>query len=139
MRLTAQQVMVQPAEAIQPADSVAAAVRAMQARGVSSLIVLPRFEGDPFGIVTKGDVVARVVAAGRDPQRVRVAEVMTWPVVMARPESSLGECVALMRAHHVRRLPVCGDDGPPVGILCDTDVYAALLQLMLQAGGPHAR
>ena len=32
----------------------------MQARGISSLIVAPRYAGDRFGIVTKVDVIAKL-------------------------------------------------------------------------------
>jgi CBS domain-containing protein len=127
--LTARQLMRQPVAAIQPADSVAAAVREMQARGISSLIVLPKFAGDAFGIITKADIVGKVVAKGRDPRRVHVADAMTRPVVTVRPESSLRECAALMMRHHVRRLPVCAGDGAPLGMVSDSDVFDALLHI----------
>lgn len=124
--------MRQPVAAIPSAESVAAAVREMQARGISSLIVLPRYDGEAFGIITKSDVVAKVVARGRDPARVPVADVMTRPVVTVGPECSMRECAALMMRHHVRRLPVCAGDGPPVGIVSDSDVFDALLYLQTE-------
>jgi CBS domain-containing protein len=119
--------MKQPVHSIQPAESVAAAVREMQARGISCLIVAPRYPGDLFGIVTKSDIIGKVVARGRDPQRVHVSDVMTRPVFTVRPDSSMRECAALMMRYHVRRLPVCAEGGPPVGIVSDSDVFDALL------------
>jgi CBS domain-containing protein len=131
--LTARQVMRQPVHSIQPADSVAAAVREMQARSISCLIVAPRYPGDGFGIVTKSDVIGKVVARGRDPQRVHVSDVMTRPVVTVQPDSTMRECAALMMRYHVRRLPVCADGSAPLGIVSDSDVFDALLNFHTEA------
>lgn len=119
--------MKQPVHSIQPAESVSAAVRAMQAHSISCLIVVPRFPGDGFGIVTKSDVIGKVVARGRDPQRVHVSDVMTRPVHTVQPDSTMRECAALMMRYHVRRLPVCAEAGQPVGIVSDSDVFDVLL------------
>jgi CBS domain-containing protein len=127
--LTARDVMRQPVVSIPAAESVVEAVRLMQTRRISSLIVLPRYDGDPFGIITKADVVAKVVAAGRDPQRLHVSEVMSRPVHTVPPDSTMRACAALMMQYRVRRLPVCADNGEPIGIVSDSDVFGALLRL----------
>ena len=126
--VTAQHIMRRPVVTIEPAESVAQAVRVMQARGISSLIVAPRYAGDRFGILTKADVIAKVVAQGRDPQRLHVSDVMTRDVHTVPPGSSMRECATLMMRHRVRRLPVCGDNGEPIGIVSDSDVFGALLR-----------
>jgi|SRR5579859_2028784 len=126
--LTAQQIMRQPVVTIQPAESVAQAVRVMQARGISSLIVMPRYAGDRFGIVTKSDVIAKVVAQGRDPGRLHVSDVMTRDVHTVPPGCSMRDCAMMMMRHRVRRLPVCQENGEPIGIISDSDVFGALLR-----------
>ena len=128
MEVTAQHIMRRPVVTIEPAESVAQAVRVMQARGISSLIVAPRYAGDRFGILTKADVIAKVVAQGRDPQRLHVSDVMTREVHTVPPGSSMRECATLMMRHRVRRLPVCADNGEPIGIVSDSDVFGALLR-----------
>jgi len=130
--LTARQIMRQPVHVIHRADSVARAVRLMQAHGVSSLLVPPRFEGEAYGIITKGDVIAKVVAPGRDPLRVHVSEVMTGSLHTIEPECSLRECAALMMRHRIRRLPVFAG-GEPVGIVGDADVFDTLLNFHTDA------
>ncbi len=127
-RLTAGDIMRQPVIGIAAAESVAQAVRVMQARRISSLIVTPRYAGDPFGIITKADVIAKVVAQGKDPQRLHVSAVMTAPVHTVSPDCSMRECAALMMRHRVRRLPVCGANGEPIGIVSDSDVFGTLLR-----------
>jgi CBS domain-containing protein len=119
--------MRQPVHSIAPAESVARAVRAMHANNISSLIVTPRFDGDGYGIITKADVISKVVALGREPQRVRVSDVMTRPLHMVAPDCGMRQCAAMMMQHRVRRLPVCAEDGHPIGIVSDSDVFDALL------------
>jgi CBS domain-containing protein len=130
--LTAQHIMRQPVRSIPSADSVAQAVREMQKHGISSLLVPPRFEGEAYGIVTKHDVINKVVAQGRDPARVRVADVMTRPLLTVPPDCSMKECAALMMRHRIRRLPVFVQDAP-VGIVSDSDVFDALLHFHTEA------
>ena len=66
--LNARQIMRQPVITIPAAESVAQAVREMQAHEISCLLVAPRFEGEGYGIITKADVVGKVVARGREPE-----------------------------------------------------------------------
>ncbi len=120
-----QEVMRCPVYTIQPADSVAQAVRAMKAHGVSSLIVLPRFEGEAYGIITQHDIIAKVIAEGQNTMRVPVKEAMSRPVYAVAPDCSLRECASLMLLHRIRRLPVFAD-GRPVGVLSRTTVFGAL-------------
>ncbi len=132
--LTARHVMRQPVHMVPGSDSVAHAVRLMHTRGVSSLLVPPRLEGEEYGIVTKADVVAKVVAQGRDPLRVHVSEVMTRPVHTVEPDCSLRECAALMMRYRIRRLPVFAGSRPaPVGIVSDSDVFDMLLNFHTEA------
>jgi CBS domain-containing protein len=119
--------MRQPVITIQAAESVAQAVREMQAHDISCLLVQPRFEGEGYGIITKADVVAKVVARGREPARIHVSAVMSRPLHTVAPDCTLRQCAALMMRHHVRRLPVVAERGEPIGIVSDSDVFDALL------------
>lgn len=125
--LNARQIMRQPVITIPAAESVAQAVRAMQAHDISCLLVPPRFDGEGYGIITKADVVAKVVARGRDVGRIPVSAAMTRPMHTVGPDCTVRECAALMLRHHVRRLPVLGERGEPLGIVSDSDVFDALL------------
>ncbi len=130
---TARHIMRQPVREIHAAESVAQAVRAMQAHGISCLLVAPRFDGDGYGIITKADVVGKVVARGRDPGRVCVRDVMTRPLHTVPAEASMRQCAALMMRYHIRRLPVVDERGRPLGIVSDSDVFDALLHFHTEA------
>jgi CBS domain-containing protein len=111
---------------------VALAVRQMQINRISSLIVPPRFEGEVYGILTKHDVLGKVVAAGRDPLRVLVREAMTTPLISVDPDCPLRRCASLMMLHRIRRLPVMVA-GRPVAMVSDSDVFDALLNVHTEA------
>jgi len=131
--LTARKIMRQPVHTVHRADSVARAVRLMQTHRVSSLLVPPRFEGEGYGIITKADVISKVVAQGRDPLRVHVSEVMTKSLHTVGPDCTLRECAALMMRHRIRRLPVFAEGGQLVGIVGDSDVFDTLLNFHTEA------
>jgi len=101
-----------------PDTRVAEAVALMLASGVSAVLVVE--QGALTGIFTEHDVVSRVIASGRDPQVVRVAEVMTREPLTVSPESTLGRALVLMHERSIRHLPVV-QDGKPVGIVCARD------------------
>src|SRR3990170_1608177 len=82
--------------------SVREAVRRMADRHIGAV---PVIDGERVtGIFTERDVMARVVAAGRDPDRTTVAEVMTRDLVAAHPSDTCQDCLRLMTRAKVRHL-----------------------------------
>jgi len=101
--------------------SVLDAAKEMNARRVGSLVVI---EGDSVvGIFTERDVLSRVVAARRDPETTSVGQVMTAPVAVCHPETTLEECRGVMTNRRIRHLPVVAD-GRLVGIIPSGDILA---------------
>ena len=83
----------------------------------------PIVEGERLvGVLTDRDIAVRVVAEGRDPDRVKVAEVASRDVVTLDPQQDLDEALRLMAQHQVRRLPVVEEDGRLVGVVAQADV-----------------
>ncbi len=99
------------------------AVEKMAAVGISSLLVGDVHAGG--GIITKRDIVTKLVAAGRDPREVLVGEVMSTPVHTVDAGLALEECSSLMAAAGVRRFPVVRG-GRIDGIISDSDILAAV-------------
>jgi CBS domain-containing protein len=77
------------------------------------------------GIFTERDILNRVVAAGRDPGRTLVREVMSTPVACCAPETTQEECRTVMRTQRIRHLPVVQGERL-VGIISVGDVLAAV-------------
>ena len=58
---------------------------------------------------------------GRTEKETSVREIMTSPLVVVTPDTSVDECMALMTDRRIRHLPVV-DDGEVVGIVSIGDV-----------------
>jgi CBS domain-containing protein len=74
------------------------------------------------GIFTERDIVRRVIAAGRDPGAMRVAEVMTPSPRTVSAETSLVNAFALMIEGKFRHLPVVDGDGRVIAMLSIQDI-----------------
>lgn len=72
--------------------------------------------GSLVGLVTAEVLVARVVAAGRDPRSTRVAEIAEPVEVTVSPDTDVDEAIRLMEEGDVERLPVV-ENGRLVGVL----------------------
>jgi len=80
----------------------------------------------PIGILTDRDIMCRVLAAGTDPQRTRVADVMSENVVSSSVDASLHAVLERAQTHAVRRIPLVDDSGRLVAIVSLDDVVAEL-------------
>jgi CBS domain-containing protein len=74
------------------------------------------------GVVTDRDITCRTVAAGLNPLELRAQDAMTGPAVTIRPDASLDDCLNLMEANRIRRLPVVDEDGCVCGIVAQADI-----------------
>jgi CBS domain-containing protein len=123
MSLYVRDVMVPRVQLIEATTSAKNSARMMDKFCVSSLIVLS--EGGIVGIVTERDLLTRVVATGQNPEQVTVREIMSEPIIVTSPDSTLEEAVQLMLMERIKKLPVMEEDGEMmrlVGILSMTDI-----------------
>jgi CBS domain-containing protein len=84
---------------IEEGASVRDAAIQMRSRGHTCVLVARG--GKPVGIVTERDVLYRVVASGRDPNKVMLKEVMSSPLITVNPKTSLSEAMTLMATRGV--------------------------------------
>ncbi len=105
--------------------TVTEAVRLMLKLRVTCLIVNRRNHNDAWGIVVRKDVVNKVIDPGKDPDEVRVFEIMTRPLIMVSPGLALKYCARMMHQAGIRRAPVF-DGRNIVGIINNTDIFLAL-------------
>ncbi|NIM59207.1 MAG: CBS domain-containing protein [Candidatus Aminicenantes bacterium] len=106
-------------------ETVANAIGIMKEIRISSLIVNRRGPEDTWGIITRKDVVSKVVSPGRDPHAVFVFEIMTKPLVMVSPDLELKYCARLFNQAGIRRAPVF-DGKDIVGILSNSNIFFAI-------------
>jgi len=107
--------------------TVREAVKTMLEKKVSALIVNARNVDDAFGIVTRKDVVNKIVAQGKDPKAVKVHEIMTKPLITVSPGLSVKYCARLFAKTGIRRAPVF-DGKKIVGMINNTSLVRTLMQ-----------
>ena len=118
-----------PASAVEPAATVLDAVNVMARDRVGAVAVVEKSaNGALRGIFTERDLMLRVVRQQRNPQEIRVQEVMTSPVFTATEEMPAAEVLGLMRDHHLRHLPILAGDGRLVGMLSIRDLLEDKLE-----------
>lgn len=120
MMMRARDIMTRDVVTISGSATVAEAVEVMKTRGLRSLIVDRRSVADPYGIVTETDIVYKVAAYGRNPNAMRVYEIMTKPCVVVNPDLGVEYVARLFAQTRIRRAPVI--EGKLLGIISITDI-----------------
>jgi signal-transduction protein with cAMP-binding, CBS, and nucleotidyltransferase domain len=98
--------------------TVLEAVQQMVEMNVGSLLVT--HAGEITGIVTERDYLRRVTLEGRT-EDAPVREIMSSPLVVARAETTIDECMALMTDRRIRHVPVV-EEGKVVGLVSIGDL-----------------
>jgi CBS domain-containing protein len=102
-----------------PSTTVAEASRLMTDRGIGAVPVLE--ETRLIGIFTERDVMAKVVAEGRDPQDTPVRDVMSTELIVAEAGAGIEDCLRRLHQARVRHLLVL-KEGRLVGIASMRDL-----------------
>jgi CBS domain-containing protein len=76
-------------------------------------------------MLVRKDVVSKVIDPSKDPDKVKVFEIMTKPVIMVSPGLAVKYCARLMNQAGIRRAPVF-DGKNVVGIISNSHIFAAL-------------
>lgn len=104
------------------------AAKFMTDMNVGSVIIMK--DDIPSGILTDRDIVAKVLAQGKDPRTTKIGEIMRTPVVTISEDKDIIDVTKLISTHAIRRLPVVGTNGKLVGVITLDDVLILLGQEM---------
>jgi CBS domain-containing protein len=131
---TVADVMQPPVTTVEQNDHLAAAAYLMKRANATALIVTQAQSDQPIGIITDADV-SHAVADGKNPNDVRIYQVMTANPIVVNTTTSIRDAAKVMASRRFRHLPVVGDAGL-VGIVDITDVCRVLLES--DVSGPPA-
>jgi CBS domain-containing protein len=127
MTQTVREWMSSPVIFVDADSPVSQALTLMRRRNIHSLMVA--LSGSDLGIVTTTDIRDKIAGADRDPKTTFVREIMSAPVITARPDMSLKDCSLLMKEKGVHHLPVCDERGMIVGMISANDIFAAIEEI----------
>jgi CBS domain-containing protein len=130
--VTAADVMRPPVTTVEQNDHVAGAAYLMKRAGATALVVTDAQTREPVGIITEADI-SHLVADGKNPNDVRIYQLMTARPTVVSTTTSIREAAIVMTNGRFRHLPVM--EGPGlVGIVDITDICRALLDVSEASG-----
>ena len=92
----------------------------MKDKGVRS--VLASHLGEVVGIVSKTDILFKVMSQGRNPGKVRLREIMTSPVLAIAPHNTVQETLSIMDRHVVRQV-IVSSHSSVLGMVSRDDIF----------------
>jgi CBS domain-containing protein len=109
---------------VTPDATVYEAIDQMAQKRVGALLVM---QGERLvGIVSERDYARKVILKGKASRETQVREIMSYPVICARPELTVEEAMALMTDKRVRHLPVVVEE-KVVGVISIGDVVRGII------------
>ena len=99
------------------------AAQIMIDKEIGSIIVTE--EGNPVGIITESDMLARVIVAYRDPKKLLTKKIMTSPLVSIEINSTILDAMRFLRDQDIH-IVLVKDDGKLTGIVSEGDLIRAV-------------
>jgi len=112
-------IMASPAITVDAEVNVRDASLLMADKEIGSVIVIER--GTPVGIVTKRDIIRKLVALCLDPCETKVKDIMSKPLITIGKDVNILEAMRKMREHAITQLVVM-DEGVLEGVVSERDV-----------------
>jgi CBS domain-containing protein len=114
-------------------DTVKELARILRDNDIGSVLVMR--SGFAEGIVTEKDIINKVVAEGGNPEKIKLKDIMSSPLIMAGIDDYLEDAAIEMRDKNIRRMPVT-DGEKIVGIITAYDIlrFQPALRLLIEEG-----
>ena len=104
---------------VPPDATVYQALQLMAEKDIGAVLVM---EGERLlGIFSERDYARKVVLQGKTSAGTPIVDIMTKRVIIARPNQTVDQCMAIMSEKRFRHLPVCEGD-QVIGVLSITDL-----------------
>jgi len=112
-------IMTRRVKCVKPVDTARRASLMMVRNNIGSVLV--REKSKAVGIITEHDIMKRVVASGKDPDRMQCRKIMSAPLRTIDAHDTIDAAVEIMAKKRLKRLVVTRD-GDLVGIVTATDI-----------------
>ena len=126
-------IMRTPVITITPIKTIREAARIMVENDIGSLVVTDD-SGRLIGVITKTDILRKVVARGLDPENVMISEVMTGNPNYVFTDTPLEEVAEIMGSKGIGHVPVLDTrNNKPIGMISKRDILRIAPQYMRYA------
>jgi CBS domain-containing protein len=123
---TAREIMSRGVRCIPATETLDRAAQLMREMNVGALPVCDANER-MTGMITDRDIVVKCVAMGHDPAQVTAGQLAEGTPRWIDAEATVGEALAEMKQHQIRRLPVI-ENKKLVGMISEADIARSLSQ-----------
>jgi len=108
-----------------PDEAVYTAIERMASKNAGSLAVVK--DGKLVGILSERDYTRKVFLKGKSSKETLIKEIMTFPVMCAKPDQKIDNCLAIMSKNGFRHMPVI-QDNELVGMISLKDLVDVIIQ-----------
>ena len=110
------------------ANDTVDASRLMKEKNSTSVLVSAR--GDIVGVVSKTDILFKVMSQNRDPAKVRLREIMSSPVLTIRPNATVEDALSKMAKRNVRQIFLHAYNAI-IGVVSREQIYRRMEEISL--------
>ena len=138
MSLEVRNFMVSNVITIETSALVMDAVKIMNQHMIGCLVV--NKNGSPVGMVTVRDLLKRLLAESKNPEKTRIQEIMSKPLIVAKPDMEIEEVIKFMFDRKIKKIPIV-EDGKLLGLVTFTDLLSfqpQLIKVVKQLTHPHS-
>lgn len=127
MSIQIRDIMIENVITAKKETTVEDAVRLMNKYEIGCLVVVE--DGKPVGIVTERDLLKRVLAKSKALRRLKVSQIMSYPLVSAKPIIEIEEATKIMCQNKIKKIPIV-EKGKLLGLITLTDILRIQPQLI---------
>jgi CBS domain-containing protein len=99
------------------------AAKAMIDKQIGSIIVTEA--GTPVGIITRSDLIARVIVANKDPNKLPTKKIMSSPLISIGKDTSILDAMRYIRDKDIHQILI-KENGKLIGIVSEGDLISAV-------------
>ncbi len=115
------------------------AIKTLQHKNSRSVLVSHNRE--IIGIVTKSDILFKVMSKGKNPSKIKLREIMTTPIIAVSPKTSIQDAINIMNKNNIRQI-IISSNSSVIGVLSRETIYDKIhllntnITTNLISGGP---
>lgn len=124
-RINVEDIMARDVATVSTDTSLSGIMKEMRDKHVTSVIVeISKPEGK-YGVVTRKDVLIRILLDKEDIDKTKALDIMSYPLLSVTPDMRIGDVARIMQRANIRRFPVV-ENGNIVGVISNSDILKAV-------------
>jgi CBS domain-containing protein len=112
--------------------STADAVSVMKENSVRCVLVSEKESDNIIGLVSKTDILYRVVSLHKNPDKVVLKDIMSSPIISIPLEMSISDTLSVMEKHDIRQVVVSSGSTKVYGIIDREDIITKMEKAVVQ-------